>query len=88
PPVLELPLVLPFLCYDDSEVDSESEHAEQRPERHGSLAVHDAIVLRWRDRVASRPSSPSKSSSHDTFAPSSELLVAPIVVLPRFIDNQ
>ncbi|GKA54715.1 hypothetical protein Tco_0753664, partial [Tanacetum coccineum] len=33
----------------------------------------------WRDRVTSRPSSPSGSSSHDTFAPSSEFLIAPIV---------
>ncbi|GKC82313.1 hypothetical protein Tco_1138030, partial [Tanacetum coccineum] len=68
----ELPLVSPFLYSDDLEADSESEPAEQRPERHESLAVHDAIVLRWRDRVTSRPSSPSRSSSHDTRAPSSE----------------
>ncbi|GJZ52104.1 reverse transcriptase domain-containing protein [Tanacetum coccineum] len=34
PSVLELPLVLPFLCSDDSEADGP---AEQRPERHGSL---------------------------------------------------
>nr|GFD56047.1 hypothetical protein [Tanacetum cinerariifolium] len=33
----ELPLVSPFLCFDDSEADSESEPAEQRPERHQSL---------------------------------------------------
>ncbi|GJX38208.1 hypothetical protein Tco_0251511, partial [Tanacetum coccineum] len=33
----ELPLVSPFLCTDDSEADSESESAEQRPERHESL---------------------------------------------------
>nr|GEU40399.1 hypothetical protein [Tanacetum cinerariifolium] len=33
----ELPLVSPFLCFDDSEADSESEPAEQRPERHESL---------------------------------------------------
>ncbi|GKE74826.1 hypothetical protein Tco_1536867, partial [Tanacetum coccineum] len=31
PPVLDLPLVSPFLCFDDSEADSESEPAEQRP---------------------------------------------------------
>nr|GEV25298.1 hypothetical protein [Tanacetum cinerariifolium] len=59
------PLVVP-------EADSESEPAEQGPERHESLAVHDVMVLRWRDRVTSRPSSLSGSSSHDTFAPSSE----------------
>ncbi|GJR71276.1 hypothetical protein Tco_0083641, partial [Tanacetum coccineum] len=33
----ELPLVSPFLCTDDSEADSESEPAEQIPERHESL---------------------------------------------------
>ncbi|GJV30333.1 hypothetical protein Tco_1386781, partial [Tanacetum coccineum] len=31
PPVPDLPLVLPFLCSDDSKTDSESEPAEQRP---------------------------------------------------------
>ncbi|GKA56793.1 putative reverse transcriptase domain-containing protein [Tanacetum coccineum] len=30
PPVPDLPLVLPFLCFDDSKADSESEPAEQR----------------------------------------------------------
>ncbi|GJU91551.1 hypothetical protein Tco_1303974 [Tanacetum coccineum] len=83
PPAPELPLVSPFLCSDDSEADSESEPAEQRPERHESLAVHDVMVSRWRDRVTSRPSSPSGSSSHDTFAPSSEFPVAPVVAPPR-----
>ncbi|GKC30928.1 putative reverse transcriptase domain-containing protein, partial [Tanacetum coccineum] len=39
----KLPLVSPFLCFDDSEADSESEPAEQRLERHESLAVHDAM---------------------------------------------
>nr|GFD31895.1 hypothetical protein [Tanacetum cinerariifolium] len=33
----ELPLVSPFLCSNDSKADSESEPAEQRPERHESL---------------------------------------------------
>nr|GEU93055.1 putative ribonuclease H-like domain-containing protein [Tanacetum cinerariifolium] len=75
----ELPLVSPFLCSDDSEADSESEPAEQRPERHESIIVHDALVSRWRDRVASRPSSPPRSSSHDTLAPSYEFPLAPIV---------
>ncbi|GKD87425.1 hypothetical protein Tco_1358579, partial [Tanacetum coccineum] len=72
----ELPLVSPFLCSDDSEADSESEPAEQRPERHESLVVHDVMVSRWRDRVASMPSSPSGSSSHDTLASSSEFPIA------------
>ncbi|GKD53567.1 hypothetical protein Tco_1286954, partial [Tanacetum coccineum] len=36
----DLPLVLPFLCFDDSEVDGESEPAEQRPvsSSHNTLA--------------------------------------------------
>nr|GEY61291.1 hypothetical protein [Tanacetum cinerariifolium] len=46
PPTPELPLVSPFLCSDDSEADSESEPAEQRPERHQSLAIHDVMVTR------------------------------------------
>ncbi|GJX99402.1 hypothetical protein Tco_0356421 [Tanacetum coccineum] len=33
----KLPLVLPFLCTDDSKADSESGPAKQRPKRHGSL---------------------------------------------------
>nr|GEV03607.1 hypothetical protein [Tanacetum cinerariifolium] len=33
----ELPLVSPFLCFDDSEADSESKPTEQRPKRHESL---------------------------------------------------
>ncbi|GKE71944.1 hypothetical protein Tco_1530016, partial [Tanacetum coccineum] len=79
PPAPELPLVSPFLCSDDSEADSESEPAEQRPERHESLVVHDVMVSRWMDRVTSRPSSPSGSLSYDTFALSSEFPVAPVV---------
>ncbi|GKE50675.1 hypothetical protein Tco_1481933, partial [Tanacetum coccineum] len=46
----KLPLVLPFLCCDDSEADSESEPAEKRLERHESLAIHDAMVSRKRVR--------------------------------------
>ncbi|GKE92530.1 hypothetical protein Tco_1573625, partial [Tanacetum coccineum] len=48
-----------------------------------SLTVHDAMISRWRDRVASRPSLPSGSSSHDTLAPSSEFPVAPVVAPPE-----
>ncbi|GJW36889.1 hypothetical protein Tco_0059809 [Tanacetum coccineum] len=83
PPAPELPLVSPFMCSDDSEVNSESQPAEQRPERHESLTVHDVIVSRWRDKVTSRPSLPSGSSSDDIFAPSSEFPIAPIVAPPR-----
>ncbi|GJR06795.1 hypothetical protein Tco_0529779 [Tanacetum coccineum] len=41
PPAPDLPLVSPFLCSDDSEVDGESEPAEQRPV---SLS-HDTLAL-------------------------------------------
>ncbi|GJY80061.1 hypothetical protein Tco_0492812 [Tanacetum coccineum] len=41
------------------------------------------MVLRWRDNVTSRPSLPSGSSSHDTFSPSSEFPVAPVIAPPR-----
>ncbi|GKC79187.1 hypothetical protein Tco_1129961 [Tanacetum coccineum] len=40
PPAPDLPLVLPFLCSDDSEADGESEPAEQRP----VSSSHDALV--------------------------------------------
>ncbi|GKG32416.1 hypothetical protein Tco_0429926, partial [Tanacetum coccineum] len=40
PPAPDLPLVSPFLCSDDSEVDGESEPTEQRPvsSSHDTLA--------------------------------------------------
>ncbi|GJX36225.1 hypothetical protein Tco_0247782 [Tanacetum coccineum] len=41
----ELPLVSPFLCFDDSKADSESEPAEQRLERHESLAPSSEFPL-------------------------------------------
>ncbi|GJU09812.1 hypothetical protein Tco_1132208, partial [Tanacetum coccineum] len=77
-----LPLVLPFLCSDDSKTDSKFVPAEQRPERHESFSTHDVMVSRWRDRVTSRSSSPSGSPSQDTFAPSFEFLFAPVVSPP------
>ncbi|GKC65511.1 putative reverse transcriptase domain-containing protein, partial [Tanacetum coccineum] len=78
----ELPLVSPFLCSDDSEPDNESKSAEHRLERHESLTVHDAMISRWKDRVASRLSLPSGSSSHDTLTPSSEFPLSPVVAQP------
>ncbi|GJV53945.1 hypothetical protein Tco_1449686 [Tanacetum coccineum] len=71
PPAPELPLVLPFLCFDDSEADSESEPAEQRPERHESLAIHDAMVSRLTWRRVSRRSSDHHSSPDFTSESSS-----------------
>ncbi|GJR70063.1 hypothetical protein Tco_0016128 [Tanacetum coccineum] len=41
----ELPLVSPFLCFDDSEADVESEPAEQRPKRHESLTPSSEFPL-------------------------------------------
>ncbi|GJU65182.1 hypothetical protein Tco_1247017 [Tanacetum coccineum] len=41
-----------------------------------------ASELSLRDRVASRPSSPSGSSSHDTFAPSSKFPIALVIASP------
>nr|GEU94317.1 DNA helicase [Tanacetum cinerariifolium] len=80
----ELPLISPFFCSDDLEADSESEPAQHRPNRLESLTVLDAMVLRWRDRVACRPSLLSGSSSHNTLAPSSEFPL-PYVVAPSMI---
>ncbi|GJZ16393.1 hypothetical protein Tco_0552070, partial [Tanacetum coccineum] len=45
PIALELPLVSPFLCINDLGADSESEPAEQRPERHESLAPSSEFPL-------------------------------------------
>nr|GFB60538.1 hypothetical protein [Tanacetum cinerariifolium] len=65
PPVSVAPMVSPFLCSDDSESDTEM------PERHVLPRPHDAMLTRWRSRVASRSSSPT------TFTP--EILTAPIL---------
>ncbi|GJY39714.1 hypothetical protein Tco_0426078 [Tanacetum coccineum] len=84
----ELPLVSPFLCSDDSEADSESKPAEQRLESHESLTDHDPIVSRWRDRVTSMPSSPPRSSPHDTLTSSSEFPLVPVVAPPEIRRRQ
>nr|GEX98840.1 reverse transcriptase domain-containing protein [Tanacetum cinerariifolium] len=78
PTAPELPAVLPFLCSDDSESDSESEPADELPERHVSLRHHDDVVA----KVISRPSLPSGSSSPDTTILSPEILVAPTPPTP------
>ncbi|GKD13015.1 hypothetical protein Tco_1197422 [Tanacetum coccineum] len=74
PTAPELPAVSPFLCSDDSE----SEPADELPERHVSLGPFSAMVSRWRAKVISRPSSPSGSSLPDTTVPSEEVPIAPI----------
>ncbi|GKC14402.1 hypothetical protein Tco_1011184, partial [Tanacetum coccineum] len=45
PVVPELSLVSPFLCFDDSKADSESEPAKRRPERHESLTPSSEFPL-------------------------------------------
>ncbi|GJZ93714.1 hypothetical protein Tco_0665917 [Tanacetum coccineum] len=61
PPVPVAPMFSPFPCFDGSKSDTEL------PERHVSSVPHDAMVARWRSRVASRPSSPLGSSSPTNF---------------------
>nr|GEU45934.1 hypothetical protein [Tanacetum cinerariifolium] len=88
PPVSIAPMVSPFLCSDDLESDTEI------PERHVSPTPHDAMLTRWRSRVASRSSSPTISTPKipaapilpapfAIVAPSSEFPVAPVVAPPR-----
>nr|GEW16993.1 hypothetical protein [Tanacetum cinerariifolium] len=87
-------MVLPFLCSDDSESDTEI------PERHVLPTPHDAMLTRWRSRVALRSSSPSTyipeiptalilPAPSVIGAPSSEFPLAPIIappeISPRFV---
>ncbi|GJS45077.1 hypothetical protein Tco_0595198 [Tanacetum coccineum] len=62
PTVPELPTILPFLDLDDSKYES----ADESPERHVSLTLHD-------DMVRFRLSSPLGLSSLDTTIPSTEI---------------
>ncbi|GJV69290.1 hypothetical protein Tco_1484799 [Tanacetum coccineum] len=57
---------------DDSESDTEM------PDRHVSSTPHDAMLARWRSRVASRSSSPTTSTK--------EIPTAPIPLAPSAID--
>ncbi|GJY81750.1 hypothetical protein Tco_0494501 [Tanacetum coccineum] len=76
PPVSVAPMVLPFLCSDDSESGT------KMPERHVSPTPHDAMLTRWRRRVASRSSSPTTSTPEIPTAP---ILPAPsAIVVPSF----
>nr|GEZ91511.1 hypothetical protein [Tanacetum cinerariifolium] len=88
PPLVSVaPMVSPFLCSDDSESDTKI------PERHVSPTPHDAMLTRWRRRVALRSSSPTTSTLEIHTAPilcapsaivvpSSELPLAPVVAPP------
>nr|GFB63168.1 hypothetical protein [Tanacetum cinerariifolium] len=82
------PMVSPFLCADDSESTTEI------PERHVSPTPYDAMLTRWRSRVASRSLSPTSCTleipvapilptSFAVVKPSSEFLLALVVAPPR-----
>ncbi|GJR49079.1 hypothetical protein Tco_1317182 [Tanacetum coccineum] len=70
-PIYVAPMVSPFLCLDDSESDIEM------PERHVSPTPHDAMLTKWRSKVASRSSSPTTSTP--------EIPTAPILPTPSSI---
>ncbi|GKA39588.1 hypothetical protein Tco_0732139 [Tanacetum coccineum] len=72
PPVSVAPMVLPFLCSDDSELDIEI------PERHVTPTPHEAMLTRLRSRVALRSSSPTTSTPKIPTAP---ILPAPSAII-------
>ncbi|GJW33630.1 hypothetical protein Tco_0053662 [Tanacetum coccineum] len=77
PPVSVAPMVSPFLCSDDLESDTEM------PERHVSPTPHDAMLTRWRSRVASRSSSPTISTPE---IPTASIPPAPSAVVAPFTN--
>ncbi|GJW04538.1 hypothetical protein Tco_1563394 [Tanacetum coccineum] len=83
PPVFVAPMVLPFLCLDDSESDTEM------PERHVTPIPHDAMLTRWRSRVASRSSSPTTSTPEiptTPIPPAPSSIVAPSTDIISLVD--
>ncbi|GJW83529.1 putative reverse transcriptase domain-containing protein [Tanacetum coccineum] len=86
PPVSIAPMVLPFLCSDDSELDTEMS------ERHVSPTPHDVMLTRWRSRVASRSSSPATSTLEIPTAPilpaPSTDIILPVDAPPRIRRRQ
>ncbi|GJS80770.1 hypothetical protein Tco_0730651 [Tanacetum coccineum] len=88
PALPEIPSVATLLILDGTESDHDLESSKQLSERYASMAVYDASVSRWKDRVMSRP---SRSSSPDaatlladvpTVAPPGVRRRAAILVLP------
>nr|GFB39518.1 hypothetical protein [Tanacetum cinerariifolium] len=63
PAVYVAPMVLPFLCSDDSETVTEI------LEWHISPTPHDDMLTRWRSRVALRSSSPTTTTDADSSTP-------------------
>nr|GEW98881.1 reverse transcriptase domain-containing protein [Tanacetum cinerariifolium] len=87
PPESVAPMVLPFLRSDDSESDTEI------PERHVSPTPHEAMLTRWRSRVALQSSSPTTSilkiptapilpTPSANISPSSGFPLSPVVAPP------
>nr|GEX84629.1 hypothetical protein [Tanacetum cinerariifolium] len=72
PPVSVAPMVSSFLCSDDSKSDTKI------PERHVSHTPHDAMLTRWRRKVASRSSSPTTSTPD---IPTTPILLAPSAIV-------
>nr|GEU97099.1 putative reverse transcriptase domain-containing protein [Tanacetum cinerariifolium] len=72
PPMSVAPMVLPFLCLDDSESDTEI------PKRHVLPTPHEVMLTRWRSRVALRSSSPTTSILEIPTAP---ILPAPFTIV-------
>ncbi|GKC20759.1 hypothetical protein Tco_1022909 [Tanacetum coccineum] len=72
PHVSVAPMVSPFLCLDDLNSDTEI------PKRHVSSTPHDAMLARWRSRVASRSLPPTTSTL--------KIPIAPIPPAPSAID--
>ncbi|GKG59542.1 hypothetical protein Tco_0605193, partial [Tanacetum coccineum] len=75
-------MVLPFLCLDNSESDTEM------PERHVSPTPHDAMPTRWRSRVASRSSSPTTSTPEIPTAPIPPAPSAVVTPSTDIIDDE
>ncbi|GKB03501.1 putative reverse transcriptase domain-containing protein [Tanacetum coccineum] len=70
-------MVSPFMCLDDSKLDT------KMPKKHVSPIPHDAMLSRWRRRVASRSSSPTTSTPEIPTAP---ILPAPPAVVAPSTD--
>ncbi|GJV30920.1 putative reverse transcriptase domain-containing protein [Tanacetum coccineum] len=72
PPVYVAPMVLPFLCLDDSESDTKI------PKRHVSPTTSTPEI----------PTAPILSAPSVVVAPSSEFPLAPVDAPPGFIDDE
>ncbi|GKD25005.1 hypothetical protein Tco_1231219 [Tanacetum coccineum] len=84
PPVSIAPMVSPFLCLDDLESDT------KLPERRVSPTPLDAMLARWRSRVASRSSSPTTSTPEIPTAPitpTPSAIVAPYTDIISHVDT-